>query len=145
MPNTDIQPRKPKILSLRKQTAILKYIASGKTAKKWLDRHKLDPSILYRTLHNDVAFSKAYALARLSQAETYVDDIIAISDDTTGEIQRDKLRVDSRKWIASKINPGKWGDKLAIETTSKVSILDHLNDVINVTPSAEIETDRITN
>ena len=85
------------------------------------------------------------ALARLSQAETYVDDIIAISDDTTGEIQRDKLRVDSRKWIASKINPGKWGDKLAIETTSKVSILDHLNEVINVTPSAEIETDRITN
>ena len=140
MPNRAIIPKQ---LSPRKQRAILKYIASGKTSKAWLDRHKLDPSILYRTLHNDVAFSKAYALARLSQVETYVDDIIAISDGD-GEIQRDRLRVDSRKWIASKINPGKWGDKLHVETTNKISILDHLNDVINVTPE-ETETDRITN
>lgn len=144
MLHSDIQTRKPKLLSLRKQKAILKYIASGKTAKKWLDRHKLDPSILYRTLHNDVAFSKAYAQARLSQADSMIDLMLYEAENEEREIQRSKLICDKLQWTASRINGEKWGDKVRLSVENKVSILDHLNDVINVTPS-EIETDRITN
>lgn len=33
-----------------------------------------------------------------------------------GRVQRDKIRVDGRKWLASKINPRNYGDKLDITT-----------------------------
>ena len=34
-------------------------------------------------------------------------------------IQRDRLRVDARKWALSKMNPKKYGDKQAIEMDIK--------------------------
>jgi len=74
-----------------------------------------------------------YACAREAQADFLVDEILEISDDTSqdtitisnGEydkevenrewINRSKLKVDSRKWIASKFRPTKYGDKLDID------------------------------
>ena len=53
------------------------------------------------------------------------DEIVAIADeqkvayDKNGnpfdpDVQRDRLRVDSRKWIASKLKPKKYGEKLEL-------------------------------
>jgi len=75
-----------------------------------------------------------YARARKARAEKLAEDIIQISDDGTNDymeklnqkgefvgytvngenIQRSKLRVDTRKWAASKMFPEKFGDKLAL-------------------------------
>ena len=72
-------------------------------------------------------FSQQYASAREVQAEVWADEIVAIADDTTADlttdkdgkeivrhenIQRSRLRVDARKWIASKLLPKRYGDKL---------------------------------
>jgi hypothetical protein len=79
-------------------------------------------------------FVYLYARAREEQADTWAEEIIEISDDgsndtyvideETGEtgvnhdhIQRSKLRVDSRKWIAAKLKPRKYGDKVTQELT----------------------------
>ena len=65
-------------------------------------------------------FPQMYARAREVQAETYADQMVVIADDVDGmdvlydmdghpvaannvRIQRHKLRVDSRKWIVSKL------------------------------------------
>lgn len=74
-------------------------------------------------------FADKYVRARLLQADKYAEEIIAIADDGTRDktvdaegneivdhdhIQRSKLRVDARKWAASKLAPKKYGDKLEL-------------------------------
>lgn len=77
-------------------------------------------------------FREQYARARDIQADALVDEILEISDDATNDwmerngkddegyqlngehVQRSRLRVDSRKWFASKVAPKKYGDKLAL-------------------------------
>ncbi len=72
-------------------------------------------------------FSEQYARAREAQAEFYADEIVDIADDSSADvttdedgketvdhehISRSRLRVDSRKWVASKLLPKVYGDKL---------------------------------
>ncbi len=72
-------------------------------------------------------FSEQYARAREAQAEVRADEIVDIADDDTNDftadkdgklvadhehIQRSRLRVDSRKWIAAKLLPKRYGDTL---------------------------------
>lgn len=80
-----------------------------------------------RWLRENEQFQTQYAHAREEQADTLADEILEISDyktmdckvDAEGRvivdgdaIQRAKLRVDSRKWIAAKLKPKKYGDKV---------------------------------
>jgi hypothetical protein len=59
----------------------------------------------------------------LDIADSQQDDIIILEDGkevTNHEvIQRDRLRVDARKWILSKMQPKKYGEKLEVEQTNK--------------------------
>lgn len=72
-------------------------------------------------------FASQYARAREIQADTLADEIVDISDDGTNDymadkdgvaaynaeaVQRSRLRVDARKWFASKLAPKKYGEKL---------------------------------
>ena len=78
-------------------------------------------------------FADKYARAREAQAELLADEIIAIADDSSNDtlisdsgnevqnsewIARSKLRVDTRKWKASKLAPKKFGDKIDLDVTS---------------------------
>ncbi len=87
-------------------------------------------SVVYNWLTVDKEFSDRYTRAREQQAEHYLDEIIAISDDVSldeiidGEgnprtnheaIQRSRLKVDTRKWAMSKLAPKKYGDKIQQE------------------------------
>lgn len=85
---------------------------------------------LWLTKHPE--FSDMYARAREDQADTLADEIIDIADDSTrdtilkpvganGEmvevqntewINRSRLRVDARKWVAAKLKPKKYGERL---------------------------------
>ena len=60
------------------------------------------------------AFRQQYAHAREAQADHYADEIVAIADGVVNDPQRDRLRVDARKWYASKLAPKKYGDKVAL-------------------------------
>ena len=76
-------------------------------------------------------FLKQYKDAKDIQADLMAEDIVDISDNSTNDymerelaggliievvnsehIQRSRLRVDTRKWVASKLKPKKYGDKL---------------------------------
>ncbi len=82
-----------------------------------------------------------YACACERRADCLLDDIIDISDNVEQDmltmpdgrevvnnavISRDKLRVDTRKWAMSKMNPKKYGDKVDIDHTTKG---ESLNDI----------------
>lgn len=81
---------------------------------------------VFKWLSENEAFAKQYVRARELQAEHFVDEIIAIADSPNTTVnpvtrepelrdpQRDRLRVDARKWVASKLAPKKYGDKIAL-------------------------------
>ena len=108
-------------------------IASGKSLRAicGVERDDFIPgqTTVYRWLRENEDFAKQYAHARELQAETLVDEIIEIADSPnatanpkTGEAeirdpQRDRLRIDARKWFASKVAPKKYGDKISHEHT----------------------------
>lgn len=73
-------------------------------------------------------FSAMYARARQLGYERLAEEILDISDDSSGDVMidkdgneltdheriaRSKLRVDSRKWLLSKMLPKTFGDRLA--------------------------------
>lgn len=75
-------------------------------------------------------FSVMYADAKRMQAELLAEEVIDISDDGSNDyvpddkgglkvdfenIQRSRLRVDSRKWLAGKLANKIYGDKQVIE------------------------------
>jgi hypothetical protein len=60
-------------------------------------------------------FLEQYARARELQTDIFIDEIIDIADSTENDVQRDRLRIDSRKWIASKLKPKKYGAFKTIE------------------------------
>jgi hypothetical protein len=55
--------------------------------------------------------------------------------DLNGEhLQRSRLRVDTRKWMVAKMNPGKFGDKLAVEgDPSKPVVVAVTHKIVHVT------------
>ena len=49
--------------------------------------------------------------ARAVQADHYADEIIEIVDTETDPV-RARVRMDGRKWVASKLAPRKYGDRI---------------------------------
>lgn len=77
------------------------------------------------------AFRAQYAHAREMQADTLADEILQIADDGSNDtyikddveltnhdvVARSRLRVDARKWLASKMAPKKYGERIQQEVT----------------------------
>jgi hypothetical protein len=85
-------------------------------------------STVYRWLLKEKEFCDMYARAREDQSDTLADQIMDIGDevpmmvitDEDGKvtkrmdpagINRNRLRVDARKWVAAKLKPRKYGDR----------------------------------
>ena len=59
-------------------------------------------------------FSEQYARARELGYEVMADEIIDIADRGSGDWQRDRLRVDARKWLLAKALPRRYGDRVTL-------------------------------
>ena len=76
------------------------------------------PATVYRWFRLHKEFCDNYVRAKEDQADYFSEDIINIADLATPEsIQVARLQVDTRKWIASKFKPKRYGDKLSQEHT----------------------------
>ena len=58
---------------------------------------------------------KQYARARQQQADGFADEMVSIADNPEEDVNRSKLRVDTRKWIAAKLKPKVYSDKHIVE------------------------------
>lgn len=76
---------------------------------------------------DDVTILRRYELAMLMRADVYAEQTIEIADDSAQDrredengrlivdhevVNRSRIRVDARKWYASKLAPKKYGDKV---------------------------------
>lgn len=90
-------------------------LAQGHTLRKICDERDdmPDNSTVCFWCRENTELAKQYADAREAQADFFVDEMITIAD-TEEDPQRAKVRIDARKWHASKTAPKKYGDKLDI-------------------------------
>lgn len=101
------------------------------------DDHMPNKSMVFRWLYEFQSFRDQYARAKEEQADTLADDILDIADDGRNDtyvddegnkkvdfdaIQRSRLRVDARKWIASKLKPKVYGDRIQQEISGTLAV-----------------------
>lgn len=112
-------------------------INKGRAVRNILkDEGMPDVTTFYRWIDNDEEKYKQYMRACDNRADAIFDEIIDIADDRSGDIKitkdgeevidnefiaRSRLRIDARKWIASKLNPKKYGDKIQQEHSGEVT------------------------
>jgi hypothetical protein len=111
-------------------------IADGKSLRSIVRDDETLParSTIFKWLASNKSFADQYAKARESQADVLFEEILDIADEshTTEKmigqgddaevaivydsvaVQRNRLRVDARKWMAGKLRPKKYGEKLEL-------------------------------
>jgi hypothetical protein len=117
------------------------WIAMGKSLKSYLDMFgdayepRVTMFIVYAWLRRDDNFAECYARAREDRADSHADEMTDIADNATNDvyikigkdgrpfaaidgdaINRARLRIDTRKWIAAKLRPNYYGDKIDVTT-----------------------------
>ncbi len=75
---------------------------------------------VFQWLSDKPDFAALYTIAKEESADLYAEEILEIADNVEGDAFRDRLRVDARKWIAAKMKPKKYGDK--VEHSGSVSL-----------------------
>lgn len=92
---------------------------------------------LIKYIDDDSGRTEQYARARESQADKMAEDILQIADDGKNDtyidedgntrtdqdvVARSRLRIDARKWLASKMAPKKYGERLQTELSGAVKV-----------------------
>lgn len=90
-----------------------------------------DPQTIYRWIADKKDFREQYARAKETQLQLLEDEMLTIADDATNDymdvtrrgetirvldkeaVMRSNLRIETRKWLMSKLLPKKYGDKQA--------------------------------
>ncbi|MCK4207187.1 terminase small subunit protein [Brucella pituitosa] len=116
--------------------AICERLCDGESLRKICEDESMPArSTVFRWLSIVTAFSDQYARAREAQADALFDDMLLIADTpmlgekvkelpggkkekTSGDmIEHRKLQVETRKWIAGKLRPKKYGDRTQMQLT----------------------------
>jgi hypothetical protein len=86
---------------------------------------------IYAWLVAHEPFQQMYARAREQRVERWADEIIELADEPVpagdnAAVQRARLRVDTRKWLMSKLAPRKYGDRVehVIKTGNAADLTD---------------------
>lgn len=102
-------------------------ISLGKSARAMCVEAGISQRVLWNWLASDAELMQQYLRAKELCIDAYAEEIIEISDDRTRDtytdekgrevidrkvIARSQLRIDARKWYASRLAPKKYGDKL---------------------------------
>ena len=86
------------------------------TFLKWIekDEKKMNHYARACNIRADYLFDEIIDIADDSSQDTIETDLgdgVVVSKINSEFVQRSKLRVDARKWVVSKMNPKKYGDK----------------------------------
>lgn len=99
--------------------------------------HFPNPDTIYEWVRTKPNFSELYYKAKRDQITPLIDDILAISDDTSNDdiinksgelvannehINRSRLRIETRKWLAARLMPKLYGDRLHIDNDNSETL-----------------------
>lgn len=125
------------VFSIELFDAICKDISSSSIGLHHIcKKHGISHVSFYNWIKDEDLLNK-YMRARDEQADYLADEILNIADDKTGDLQdsefgqvgnaanvnRARLQVEARKWIAAKLKPKKYGEKMQTEQSINVTNL----------------------
>ncbi len=120
----DAKAKKEALEREQKAAAILAIIHDGFSLRTACEKVgvKAPTFVLWCSQNNDLA--EQYAQARVACIDKIADDTIRIADEPvgtlinggtdSGAVNKQRLQVDTRKWLLSKLAPKRFGDKLAL-------------------------------
>jgi hypothetical protein len=102
-------------------SAICELVADGLSLRAACERLRVPRSTL-RLWERKPEFGAALAIARRHGYAVWADEILTIGDAIEGctdgaQVQAARTRIDSRKWLLSKLHPEQYGEK--VELTGK--------------------------
>ena len=133
-------------------TTICDRIGAGESLRSVCrDPEMPSKTTVMRWLHDKPALRDQYASARDDLLDHWAEDLIEIADDGTldtiegtdkhgntvmvanhANVQRDRLRLDARKWLMSRLGPKKYGDRMEHDVSGEIGHV-HRVDVTTLT------------
>lgn len=122
----------------------------GISALKACKKIDLAQSTFTLWCNEDPSLAEEYARAREDLQEVIACEILEIADEEVpktasgatdnGAVNKQRLRVDTRKWVLSKLAPKKWGDRVQIAGDDTAPLKVETLDVtkLSTTTLAEI-------
>ena len=86
------------------------------------------------SIRNDPDLAERYRAAQELRADALADEIVALADEpmpaglqgaeASAWVQQMRLRVDARKWTASRLFPRQWGDRVevGVDVAARISV-----------------------
>lgn len=107
-------------------TRICEWIQSGQSLNSYCKQHGRKASTIYRWMQETVSFRDSYARAHEDRADTLVEDMLDIADQVEQatdivQVMAGKLRIETRKWIAERMRPTKYGNKVTVDHAATVT------------------------
>lgn len=138
-----IQLIQTKALSLRK--AAIKVDMPMNTLLRYIeqDTRLLDQYTCAMAIRNDLKAERIIKLAHNRSNDFYTDKDGNIKPNPVA-VQRDRLIIDSEKWLLSKLAPKKYGDRLQIDADIKTSAplnMEQVNQILAELDKGTIDID----
>jgi hypothetical protein len=124
-------------------------MSAGKSLSTVLREPGMPPWTTFnRMLRNNEELRVAYDKAVQDRADRLADEIIELADADPPDglegpslnawVQQKRLQVDARKWVASKLKPRTYGDRIDVSVVDqRISVIDAINEA-----QARVEYDR---
>ena len=129
---------------------VIDSIAHGNSLSQILrdDQRDIDYNDFYRWIKKNPERNQLFTEAQEMRTEFMAGEIIEIADadDSLEDVQRSRLKIDTRKWLMGAHNRKKYGEIKTVELGGSISITEALAqanarlvdaDVVDVTPRLE--------
>jgi hypothetical protein len=136
---------------------ICEQLSNGRSLRAILQEDEELPALrtIFRWLDDFPEFCHQYARAREASCEHMANDLIEIADEPvgttnqgstdSGAVQKQRLQIDTRKWLLSKLAPKKYGEKIEHDHSGAVTINQITRRVIDPLTIEQKLTERAAN
>jgi transposase-like protein len=122
---------------------VCRRLAEGASLREVCRDHGMaESSVRQWVRDNRDNFAMRYQTARVLQVEAWSDLIIEIGNRDDLDAQEKRVRIDSLKWLMSRIVPKKWGDRLLVAGDVDAPI-QHLHKQVNLTDLTDAQLDAL--
>jgi hypothetical protein len=112
---------------------IMAEIATTKlSTKKICTNHGITQKTLMQWLVADVNLSEQYARAKEAQMDVIVEEMMELSANEKIDSNSRRVQLDTIKWLASKLKPKKYGEKVGVEHSGNIGVTVEVIDRFEV-------------
>lgn len=108
-------------------------LADGQSLRSLAKEYGTSATSILRWFDREPGRMREYQRAREAQADGLIDTLIELADEPmprgpdgrfdAAAVNDKRLRIDTRKWIASKFRPGMYGDRVAVDANVNLAEL----------------------